>query len=215
MKQLTVLLSSIILTASTMHSSPDDPRHRTGLDLDFNGDVYSIGLNYHYMVCPYVGLGGAIGLWRQTGSDGLLGDLTYDDGWEWDYGYGYYDDYEVGPTAFYFQPSAVILTPNFWTGNNLALGMTFKPWVRFSTNYHFTSNINLNGNYRELDYKCRNITFGGNIGPTFYVGPVAITAGYQISTLDCYRDYHITSSGHVTYTTKINQGGFIEISGTF
>lgn len=206
--RLGFLILSVILSFNTIKASSSDPRHRVGTGIDFNGDMYSVGVNYHYMLCPFAGIGAEIGIWRETSSDGLLDDLT----WDWDY------DYRLpsGPTAFYFEPSAVVVTPNFITRSNFALGMTFKPWVRFSTNYHIDEPYLMpSGAWTVYSYKCRTVTFGCNLGPTFYFGPLALTVGYQISTIDTMRSYRYTSSGTLTYSSKPSQGLFVELSATF
>lgn len=167
----------------------EDERHHITLNGDVGSNAFSVGLGYHYMILPTVGLGGSIGIWGDPEDvSEALRDYGWDDPWN-DY---YWDDYHYADwsnIAFYFEPSLLLRTPYLKLGTWCGLGLSVNPWFRVSTNHYSSSWGDVDGNYGEIPYRSRVWAVGVRVGPTFRFSAAAVTLGYCISNLDVNRDY--------------------------
>lgn len=198
----------------------DNPSHRVGLNIDFTGDYYSLGLSYHRMVCPYLGFGGSIGYWTEVSSNGLLDDLIYDSPWDYDYDYGYgygygydyydYDDYDKD-VAFFVEPSVILRTPALFSVGSCGFGLTAIGSVRFSTNYYCFSAYPDGNNWVDVEYKCRPISYGLNVSVAMRCSALELSLGYHITSLDVNRDY----SSAYRFKREPLSGIFLEIAAYF
>jgi hypothetical protein len=195
----TLLCLSFCSTAFAQLS--ENNYNRMGLNFEYDGDYYGVGLSYHYMTTPYTGMGASIGCWEAVSSHGLLGDLYDSD---------YYNDYDDDrPTpAFYFEPSIILRSPEICG----KVCFTAMPSVRFSTNYYSSSSVVEKGEWYDVPFKCSNISFGVAVGPSLIVGPVDISIGYKYSTLDTDRSYNPSTQ---RFTKHPLHQLFFEVSGYF
>lgn len=208
--RLAILLLSLILSANNLVAR-NDVKHRAGLNLDFNGDTYSLGLSYHYMFCPWVGIGGGIGYFSHVSDSGLMGNIGswWDDDYYGDY---YYDDEYEPPLSFYVEPSVILRTPRLIGRGEFGIGLTARGSVRLGTNYEYTTGYYNGRDYTDVVYRADNISFGGTVGPTVSFGPVSFTIGYSISTIDINRTF---DPGTRRFKREPVQGVFLDFAGYF
>lgn len=211
-----IVVISALATAPAVHAYDDDDdgqRHRVGMGLEVVDDYYGVGLSYHRMICPYIGVGGSIGMWSEISAGGLLDDLIYDNPWyDYGYDYGYYEDCSDNDVALYIEPSIVLRTPPLFRIGECRFGLTAMPSVRFSTNYYcYTTCPAGNDSWNDLEYKCRPISYGLNASLSMRVSMIDFSVGYRISSLDVNRNY--TSS--YRFTREPVMGVFLEIAGYF
>lgn len=200
-------ITSLLAAATAFFANGQEEHNRLGLNIGFDGDFYHLEMTYHYMLCPYVGIGGGLGYWSAISNDGLLGDILYPD----DYDY-YYDDRDYD-LALFIEPSIVLQSPVIkFRDQNLGISFTVIPSARFSTNYNIETTSYDHDRWNYENYDCDNISFGLQAGPTLHVGPMTATIGYVISTLDVNRNYKPETR---RYTRSPYQGAFIEIAARF
>ena len=159
--------------------------HHLSFDVDISGDMYSIGVSYHYMFCRYVGAGAGLGFWADDESEGLanlVGSFV-----DSDYDYDDYD-YNLTGTAFYFQPSLYFRSPIIHLGRNAAVALCATPWMRISTKHHDAyPGQATDGHGSEAVDRRRTVAAGVTAGPTLRLGALGISVSYQISNMDVTR----------------------------
>lgn len=202
--RMLIMALAVSVSLPLMAVADAETDHRAGLNLNGFGDGYSLSASYHYRVCNYVALGGSIGFWSDGAAVELL-DMIFDDPGEPPYSpYRYWG--EGRRFAGFLEPSVLLSSPILHIGS-CGLGLTAIPSVRFSTTRHGYTGFMENGSWQNVRYRCSNISFGIQCGPTFYAGPLAITVGYMASTIDTFREY--TSRHH--YVRHTAQGLFLDV----
>lgn len=164
-------------------ATEDDPmgRHRFG----FNGaltssDTWQLETEYHYMLNPYVGLGGSLGVWKQYYYDGLP------DGRDWEL-----DDDDRYLSNLYLRPSVLLVSPALFRIKDAKVHLMAEPGIMMNVPYQCVG-INIYENGIETDYKSPSSSRGQwcavdcRAGVTVKVGPANFSAGYMISNFSIY-----------------------------
>lgn len=214
MKKFLLLVLALLSVATRVKAQDyEDEHHHVALNFIISPDVFSMGLGYHYMVAPALGLGGSIGFWSDPENMGsFINDTWFDDD---DYYYDYYDHYystDWENVAFFFEPSILIRTPGIQLGGHCTLGLSVNPWFRISTNHYSSSWADIKGHYTEVPFKSRWWSVGCRVGPTLRVGPLAVTVGYELSNIDVDRRYRSSTRN---YSTRLQHGVAVSIAGYF
>ena len=210
---LTILIAIPLLLGARTEDD-ENPRCRVAFNATLtSSDTYSLEASGHYMLCRYVGIGGALGIWANY----------YDDGWasgkDWNI-----DDDDNRPSNLYLRPSVVLESP--------AIRYRASSWSLFAE-----PGIMLNIPYQrvciestpdwpviEYDYISTNkgqwLAYEVRAGISLGIGPCGLSAGYTISNLDIYSQYrHLTYKGTPFtdfYPRKpLMQGAYISLAYTF
>lgn len=198
-------VTAVVAIASTVSASAQNGRGMGGLNIGFDGDYFHISASYHYMLCPYAGLGLGVGY------DGYTGG-----GWNnvgWGPGFDDYGSRDYSRSSFYAEPSVYLTTGNLLPDSSpVGLGISARPAVRFSTNHYGKTDYWMNGQEYTAGYKYDTTSFSMTIGPTIYIGPTSITVGYYASTLARSRTYDPATG---TFHKKITQGIVVEAGFSF
>lgn len=168
--------------ASGRYLDDDLPgKHRFGfMGALTSGDVWMLEAEYHFMVCPYVGLGGSLGTWKQYMSEG------YPSGSGW-----MVEDDDLRMSNVYLRPSLLLVSPSLFKIGDVGVGVMAEPGVMMNIPYKCVS-IDLHEHGITTDYTTRSSSKGQwcavdcRAGVNITVGPVNITAGYLISNFDIY-----------------------------
>lgn len=144
-------------------------------------DTWQIETSYHYMFCPYFGLGTSVGMWKQYTVDGV----PKGQGWRIS------EDYEKTENL-YLRPSINIVSPPVIKFSDSSLGIFMEPGFMMNIPYSKVS-ISLldeHGLVREFKNASsdngRWYAFDCKIGLNFHSGNMGIYAGYMYSNLDIY-----------------------------
>lgn len=202
--------------ADTHATSGDEDvtHHRVALSGTLtSSDSYSLDVSYHYMLCRYVGVGGAIGYWANYFYDG------YASGSNW-----HISTDDEKPMNIYLRPSVVLKSPalSLW---DTKWAFYAEPGVLLNLPYQRVC-IERTTNWSEKDYDYRSTTAGQwfavdlRLGLNVDIGPVGISIGYMMSNLDIYSQYrHLWYNGvsfREFYPRKsFMQGGFLSLSYSF
>lgn len=182
MKQfLSVIL--VLSAAFGVKAQEDFTHHRAALSGTLtSSDTYSLEGSYHYMICRYLGIGGAIGYWSNY----------YDDGYASGNNWSVSDD-DNTPSNLYLRPSLVLKSPGLNISSTV-LSLYAEPGLMLNVpyqrvcieqvtdwpivEYHYVSTSN--GQWLATELRA---------GISADIGPFGITAGYMMSSLDIYSQY--------------------------
>lgn len=184
----------------------------------FNGTLtssysYSVEASYHYMLCKYVGIGGAFGHWANY----------YDDGWasgsNWNI-----DEDDNKPSNLYLRPSVVLKTPAIkYRASSWSL--LAEPGVMLNIPYQRVC-IESTSRWPVIDYEYISTGNGQwlalelRVGISYENGPCGVSAGYMMSNLDIFSQYrHLSYKGisfRDFYPSKpFMQGAYLSLSYNF
>ncbi len=190
-----------------------DNRHNLNFYGVLSPEAFSVGMQYHYMLNPYFGIGAGIGLW---GDPDDMSELMYVDDYYGCYDcYPYYDDTDYDNIALFFEPSLLMRTKALHLGTMTSLGLEFNPWLRVSTHHYCDTSVPRSGvgsGTIDVAYRSRTVAVGVRLGPTLHIGSGQIGIGYEISNLDVDRRYN--SGGH-TYRRLPQHGVYFNIAFNF
>ena len=175
--------------------------------------TYSLELSYHYMFFDYIGVGGAVGNWKNW----------YEDGWASGTGW-HIDSDDNEPSNLYLRPSLVLISPGI-KYKDCTWSLFAEPSVMLNIPYQRVC-INLTTNWPLIDYDYTSTNAGQwfaaelRAGINLRYGPCGISAGYLISNLNIYSQYrHLYYRGESFrdfYPNKpLIQGAFLSLSYQF
>lgn len=202
---------SVLISPIFMKAGSPTPGSRVAVSGTLtSSDSYSIEASYHYMFCPYGGVGGALGYWANY----------YEDGWasgpDWNI-----DSDDNKPSNLYLRPSVVLKSPgiryratrwSLYAEPGVMLNIPYQrvciesttDWPK--TDYHYISTGK--GQWFAVDLR---------IGICATIGPCEVSVGYMMSNLDIYSQYrHLSYQGTSFkdfYPTKsFMQGAYLTLS---
>lgn len=193
-----LLILFIALSALTAAYAGGDPydlghasRFRLGLNFQFTSfKTWQIDFGCHYMVTPWLGLGGSLGGWRQ------YGQWTSPEGPDW-----WVLKSDRHASNVFLRPSVLFMSPGWVKIGRTEWGVMAEPGVMMnvpnqrvtiekSEHWDYEDNIHVStgkGQWCAVD--CR-------AGIYMKAGPVYILAGYTVSNLDIYGMYrHLEYDG--------------------
>lgn len=145
-------------------------------------DTWQLEAGYHYMVCPLVGVGGQVGMWRQFASGGVPAGS----GWR-------IDDDDERAMNFYVQPSVVVQSPALVKTSGFGLRLFAEPGFMLNIPYGGASILKFDSGSRYVeDYdhvSCsdgRWWAFSLKVGLSVSIEQMDFSLGYLFSTLDVY-----------------------------
>jgi len=154
-----------------------------------SSDVYMLEGSYHRMICPYFGIGGAIGHWANYYADGFASG----DDWMLD------SEYER-PDNLYLRPSLIVKTPGI-NIKSVKLALYAEPGLMMNVPYQRVC-INNTRNWPLTDYEYVSTSAGqwlsGELRVGLYAdwGPCGFSLGYIVNNLDIYSQYrHLSYRG--------------------
>lgn len=175
-----------------------------------SSDSWQVDLGYHYMIFPYLGVGGGIGSWGNYYVDG------YASGNNWNIAS---DDEK--PWSIYIRPSIVLKTPALKI-RSVYVGIYAEPGVMMNIPYQSVYiDINTNGLRTDSEKISTNKgqwhAFDARIGLYINVGPCGISVGYMMSNLDIYSQRRNLSYNGVSFSKfypkkSFMQGAFLTAS---
>ena len=211
---LLLTFSMRIKAYETESSANTDGRNRVSVSATLtSSDSYSLEAAYHYMFCPYVGIGGGFGYWR----------VLYVEGWASGKHWNIASDSEE-PDNIYLRPSLVVKSPAIryratrWSLYAEAGAMLNLPYKRVDI---------VNNRYWPVtEYDSTHTNKGQwfatdiRIGINADIGPCGISAGYMYSNLDVYSKYRHLSYHGVSFSRfyeskSFMQGAYLALSFQF
>lgn len=178
-----------------------------------SSDSYSLEAAYHYMISPYVGLGGAFGLWENYFIDGYASGTN----WHID------SDYEK-PSNLYLRPSVVLKSPGL-RFRGASLHAYAEPGVMLNIPYCRVGIANTTyWPETEYDYvsttKGQWFAFDMRLGVGLDIEGCSVSLGYVISNLDIYSQYRHLSYQGISFRDfypkkSITHGAFLSLSYRF
>ena len=190
-----------------------DNFHHVFFECDYQPVTYTLGIGYHYMFTNYFGAGASLGfLGDNTLANGLIDVLGYIIDSDYDPYDPYYEAKSFPNSAFYFQPSLYVSTPQLHISQSVGIGASMMPWLRMSTNHYASDHVYINGQDIEKVYRCRTFSVGVRVGLTLYINEMGISLGYTISNTDVMREYRSNGRGS---TSKPAQGFYIDVAFNF
>lgn len=140
-------------------------------------DAWQLEFTYHRMLCPYVGIGGSIGVWRQTAYNG------YPSGNGW-----YIDPDDEKARNLYLQPSLLLRTPSLVKLTDVDFLLFAEPGFMMNIPYDRVSIITTGQHSQGYDEVSSSsgkwCAFSLKLGVTAKFDRVELSAGYLFSTLD-------------------------------
>lgn len=216
MKRLTTLfLFCMIISAAIARKTVGPDRHRVAFTGMLTSSItWQLEGSYHFMISPYVGIGGGIGCWEAFDPDGF----PWGQGWE-------IDDESEKITSVYLHPSVILRSPALKLGN-VGLRLIAEPgimldfpysmvWInevspegRFIDNHHIGT-----GRGQWCAFDCR-------MGLCVDFGQIDIIAGWMVSNFDIYSMRRHLSYDGVRFSKfyprkPFMQGAYLSISYTF
>lgn len=185
-------------------------RHRVSVSGTLtSSDSYSIEAAYHYMVCEYVGVGGAFGGWANYFDDGFA------EGHGWNI-----DPDDNKPSNLYLRPSVVVKTPSL-KYRAASWSLIAEPGVTLNIPYQCVD-IELTHEWPQKNYDatstCKGqwIAFDLRLGVSLEIESCGLSAGYMMSNLDIFSQYRHLSFRGVSfrdfYTAKpFMQGAYLSL----
>lgn len=159
-----------------------------------SSDSWQVELGYNYMICPYVGIGGAVGGWKNYFVDG------YASGKDW-----HIASDDEKPSNIYLRPSIVLKSPAIRIKDSY-LGLYAEPGLMMNVPYERVW-IDKITNWPQTDYNNKVSTSNGQwcavdirLGVYFNVGPCGISAGYMMSNFDIYSQRRHLSYNGVSFS---------------
>ena len=126
---------ALVLTGMCFCCSPAEDKKASNFEFSTNRGSFSgtltsscswqLEAGYHYMLCRYVGVGGAVGLWKVYFEEGR----AHGEDWEVDW-----DDDNNTPENFYLRPSLILKTPAIKI-KSVDLGLYAEPGVMLNVPY--------------------------------------------------------------------------------
>lgn len=175
-----------------------------------SSDSWQVDLAYHYMILPYLGVGGGIGSWSNYYVDG------YASGQNW-----HIDSEDEKPWNIYLRPSIVLRSPALKIKQSY-LGVFAEPGVMLNIPYNSayvvsTENWAESESHKVSTNKGQWLAADLRAGVYLNVGPCGISAGYLMSNLDIYSQRrHLSYKGESFsrfYPKKsFMQGAYISLS---
>lgn len=207
-RRLIILLVSCLPVSAIAETTAETWRHRVTFSGSLtSSDTYSLEASYHYMLCPYVGVGGAFGYWANY----------FDDGWasgrNWNI-----DEDDNKPSNLYLRPSVILKSPAL-KYRSAAWSLYAEPGIMLNVPYQRVC-IEHTANWPRTHYDYVGTTKGQwlaaelRAGISLDMGPFGISAGYLISNLDIFSQYrHLSYRGQSFsdfYPSKpLMQGAFL------
>lgn len=144
-----------------------------------SSDSWQVDLGYHYMILPYLGIGGGIGWWGNYYVDG------YASGNNW-----HIASDDEKPWNMYIRPSIILKTPALKI-KGIYVGGYAEPGVMMNIPYHSvyvesTSNWPRIENNKISTNKGQWCAVDTRIGLYLNVGPCGVCVGYLMSNFDIY-----------------------------
>lgn len=213
MKRLTTIILAIITLCNTIHARQfeDLTHHRASISgLLTSSDNWQVDLAYHYMIFPYLGVGGGIGGWSNYYVDG------YASGTNW-----HISSDDEKPWNIYLRPSFVLKSPAL-NIKDAFLGVYAEPGIMLNIPYHSVY-VEENTNWPEHDYKKVSTTKGQwcamdlRVGVYGNVGQCGISVGYMMSNFDSYSQRRNLSYDGISFSKfypkkSFMQGAYISLS---
>lgn len=190
---LIALLLFTVLGATASEPERDDgfTHNRAAISGSLTSvDTWQLDFSYHYMFCKYVGVGGAIGAWKQILSDGYPNGI----GWA-------LDDDDSKITNLYLRPSLVAVSPTLFKIRDAGFGVMAEPGVMMCIPYESVT-IDIIHDLITTDYRHVSSNRGQwlsldcRIGLYVNVYRCNFIIGYEISNLDIFsRRRHMSYDG--------------------
>lgn len=175
---------------------------------------WQIDFGCHYMLSPYVGLGGSVGGWRQFRSP------ISPEGPNW-----WVLRSDRHPSNVFLRPSVLLMTGELIRIGKVGFGLTACPGVQLNVphqrvaieianNWDYTDNVKVSTTKGEwIAVDCR-------AGLYMHAGPVYLQAGYVASSLNIYGMYRNLEYNHVSFKefyphSSWLQGGYVTVSYNF
>lgn len=211
---LVVLLCACSIATASAKGEEDDEigPHRFGfMGALTSSDTWQLEMGYHYMLCPWVGLGGEFGMWKQYYYDGLPGGR----GWEID------SDDELLQNL-YLRPSVLLVSPALFHIRDARFGLVAEPGVMLNIPYQCVGINKLDG-LITTDYVTRSSSRGQwcavdcRVGLNVKIGRLNVTAGYLVSNFDIYGIARNIRYDGVKFGTfypkkKLMQGAYLSLT---
>lgn len=179
---LTLLSSTPIYAHNYRNAESTQPTHHLVCAYAelFSIDVWKLEAAYHWFPIKYIGIGGAIGAWKQYIEDGVPSTPQW-----------CVDDKSAKMYNGYFMPSVIMKSPSFIKSENLQLGLMSEVGFMMNIPYRkveigrFTNN-----EYYVYDrVSCNKGEWSAiNIRAGVYLNcdAISISLGYVFSNLDIY-----------------------------
>lgn len=208
MKRLATIIFVLIAlcTTTTVHARQfeDLTHHRASLSglLTFS-DAWQVDFAYHYMIFPYLGVGGGIGGWGNYYVDG------YASGSNW-----HISSDDEKPWNIYLRPSIVLKSPALKI-KDAYLGVYAEPGLMMNIPYHSVY-IDKTINWPETEYEKISTSKGQwcamdlRVGIYVNVGPCGISAGYTMSNFDIYSQRRHLSYNGVSFSQFYSKKSFMQ-----
>ncbi|MDE6327799.1 MAG: hypothetical protein K2L91_04650 [Duncaniella sp.] len=213
---LTICVSvSAVAGSGFNHGDEKASRFRIGMNLQFTShSSWQIDFGCHYMLSPYVGLGGSVGGWRQFRSP------ISPEGPNW-----WVLRSDRHPSNVFLRPSVLLMTGELIRIGKAGFGLTACPGVQLNVphqrvtieianNWDYTDNVKVSTTKGEwIAVDCR-------AGLYMHAGPVYLQAGYVASSLNIYGMYRNLEYNHVSFKefyphSSWLQGGYVTVSYNF
>lgn len=176
---LFILWASLCTSAQSPSS---EPKNKVALNGELlSGDTWQIDASYHYFVCPYIGFGGSIGMWKQYVVNGIPSGR----GWTVDKDHENVENFFIHPSVCLVSPCIVKIKEshfNLFCEPGIMMNIPYaNVLVELSNDRGSTvgyKKVSTNkGKWRAFDYK---------IGLSFISDQFGCSIGYVHSNLDIF-----------------------------
>lgn len=212
LNSLILMLFLFPLTVSSGGKEDDFGRHCLGMSGALtSSDTWQVDLSYHFMLTRNIGVGAALGSWKQYFIDGFPSGP----GWEIDS-----EDEKI--SNFYLRPSVLLVSPRLFSLGLWNFALRAEPGVMMNVPYQGVC-IDILEDYHTVDYKHISTSRGqwcafeckAGIEANFMYG--TISAGYMFSTLDIYgisRNLHYNGVSFGDFYPKagVIHGAYLSLS---
>lgn len=211
--RLSIILLSIIFICDFAYAKQfEDLTHNRAYisGMLTSSDSWQVDLGYHYMIFPYLGVGGGIGWWSNYYVEG------YASGSNWSISS---DDEK--PWNMYIRPSIVFKTPALKI-KEVYIGGYAEPGIMMNIPYHsvYIDNTSKwpNTEYEKISTnKGQWGAFDARIGVYINMGSCGLSLGYMMSNLDIYSQRRHLSYNGVSFSKfypkkSFMQGAFLTAS---
>lgn len=145
-----------------------------------SGDIIlQLDFSYHYMICPYIGIGSSVGMWKQH----VVNGIAEGHGWKID------ESYEKNK-SFFLRPSIHLASPSLVKISEGSLKITAEPGFMMNIPYEAVLIDNLNDRYhvtstqKVSSNKGKWYAFECKIGCSYTIEDLELSIGYEYSDLD-------------------------------
>lgn len=163
-------------------SKPSELKRKIALNGELlSCDTWQVDASFHYFVCPYIGLGGSIGMWKQYMADGIPSGR----GWTVD------EDHE-NVENFFIHPSISLVSPCIAKIGEGHFNLFVEPGIMMNIPYCnvFVTLSDDRGStigYKKVStYKGRWYAFDYKIGLSLTYDQFGCSIGYIHSDLDIF-----------------------------